>query len=160
MIARCWGESWSKVAIASNDSLHPMADGPVQQLDLEHTLDGVLGFELVEIGEERARARFEVSDRVRQPLGLVHGGAYAALAESLVSASTYMAVAGEGMIAVGQSNHTSFVRPVSAGTVHAEARRRHRGRSSWVWDVDFSDQDGRLCALSRVTLAVRSAERA
>ena len=90
-------------------------------------------------------------------MGIVHGGAYAAMAESLASAATYMHVRGEGDIAVGQSNHTSFLRPVFSGTVHAEARRRHRGRTTWVWEVDFTDDEGRLCAMSRVTMAVRPA---
>lgn len=119
------------------------------------TLDGTLGFELVEAGEEHARGRFEVADRVRQPMGIVHGGAYAAMAESLASATTYMHVREDGNAAMGQSNSTSFLRPVSSGVVHAEGRRRHRGRTTWVWDIDFTDDEGRLCATSRVTLAVR-----
>lgn len=119
------------------------------------TLDGTLGFELLETGEEHARGRFEVADRVRQPMGIVHGGAYAAMAESLASATTYMHVREDGNAAMGQSNSTSFLRPVSSGVVHAEGRRRHRGRTTWVWDVDFTDDEGRLCATSRVTLAVR-----
>ena len=125
---------------------------------LERTLVGVLGFEILEAEEDHARGRFAVEDRVRQPLGIVHGGAYAAAAESLVSATTYMAVAADGKVAVGQSNHTSFLRPVLEGVVHAEARRRHRGRTSWLWDVDFTDDRGRLCAVARVGLAIRSAE--
>jgi uncharacterized protein (TIGR00369 family) len=123
----------------------------------ERTLDGTLGFELLESSEERARGRVAVSDRVRQPFGIVHGGVYAALAESITSIATYHAVADEGMIAVGSSNHTSFLRPVTAGTVHAEARRRHRGRTTWIWEVDITDDEGRLCAMSRVSLAVRPA---
>lgn len=121
------------------------------------TLDGALGFEIIEIGEELASGRFEVTDAVRQPFGIVHGGAYAAMAETLASATTYTAVQADGNIAVGQSNHTSFLRPAAEGTVHAEARRRHRGRTSWVWEVDFTDDEGRLCALSLVTMAVRPA---
>lgn len=124
-----------------------------------HTLDEVLGFEVVEWGEERARGRVAVADRVKQPFGLVHGGVYAALAESLTSMCTYRAVAAEGMIAVGLSNHTNFMRPVLSGVVHADARCRHRGRSTWVWEVDMTDDADRLCALSRVTLAVRPAPR-
>jgi len=123
----------------------------------ERTLDGTLGFELLESSEERARGRVAVSDRVRQPFGIVHGGVYAALAESITSIATYHAVADEGMIAVGSSNHTSFLRPVTEGTVHAEARRRHRGRTTWIWEVDITDDEGRLCAMSRVSLAVRPA---
>jgi 1,4-dihydroxy-2-naphthoyl-CoA hydrolase len=121
----------------------------------ELTLPGVLGFELLEIGPELATGRFPVEDRVRQPYGIVHGGAYAAMAETICSFATYSAVADDGMLAFGQSNDTSFLRPISEGTVHTEARRRHRGRTSWVWEVDFTDDEGRLCALSRVTLAVR-----
>ncbi len=121
------------------------------------TMDGTLGFELIEAGEEVARGRFDVTDRVRQPMGIVHGGAYAAMAESLASATTYMHVSEHGNIAVGQSNHTSFLRPVSSGTIHAEGRCRHRGRTSWVWEVDFTDDEGRLCAITRVTMAVRPA---
>lgn len=124
---------------------------------VEDTLVGALGFELLELGEKRATGRFEVTARVRQPMGIVHGGAYAALAESVVSHATAQAVAADGMVAMGQSNHTSFLRPVTEGTVHADARVRHRGQSSWVWEVDFTDDEGRLCALSRVTLAVRPA---
>ena len=124
---------------------------------IERTLDGALGFEIQEASEEHARGQFKVEDRVKQPMGLVHGGAYAAFAESLTSATTYMAVVGEGMTAVGMSNNTTFLRPVVEGTILAQATRRHRGRTTWIWDVEFTDGEGRLCALSRVTLAVRPA---
>jgi 1,4-dihydroxy-2-naphthoyl-CoA hydrolase len=127
---------------------------------LERTLDGTLGFERLEVGAELARGRFAAVERVMQPYGLVHGGAFAAFAESLASHATALAVAPDGMIAVGLSNQTSFLRPVTAGTVHAEARRRHRGRTTWLWDVEFLDDDERLCAVARVTLAVRRAPRA
>ena len=126
-------------------------------VDIERTLDGVLGFELLEASGERALGSVAVEDRVRQPFGLVHGGVYAALAESLASWCTYEGVRGDGNVAMGQSNFTSFMRPVSEGTVHAEARRTHRGRTSWVWEVDFTDDQGRRCATTRVTMAVRPA---
>jgi 1,4-dihydroxy-2-naphthoyl-CoA hydrolase len=134
-----------------------MTHGPLALLPLEDTLDGALGLQILDTDEEVAHGRFAVEDRVRQPYGVVHGGAYAALAESLASFTTHTAVAGEGMYAMGQSNLTSLLRPVSAGTVRAEALRVHRGRSSWVWEVRFTDDEGRLCALSRVTMAVRPA---
>ena len=124
-------------------------------LPLEKTLDGTLGFRVLEMGEERARGRVTVEDRIRQPMGLVHGGVFAALAESLASQATFLAVYPDGKVAIGLSNQTSFMRPVTEGAIEADARRRHRGRTTWVWEVDFTDADGRLCALSRVTLAVR-----
>ena len=132
-----------------------MSGAPPPGPDTAGTLDDTLGFDVLEIGTEVARARVAVTDRTKQPFGIVHGGLYAALAESLASIATYRAVAGDGMIAVGSSNHTSFLRPILAGAVHAEARRRHRGRTTWIWEVDMSDDEGRLCAVSRVTLAVR-----
>jgi uncharacterized protein (TIGR00369 family) len=79
---------------------------------------------------------------------------YAALAEGLASAATYMQVAKNGKIAVGSSNHTSFLRPVSDGEVTAEARAIHSGRTSWVWEVEFTTSAGKRCAVTRVTLAV------
>jgi 1,4-dihydroxy-2-naphthoyl-CoA hydrolase len=128
-------------------------------VELGRTLDGTLGVEWIEAGEETARARIPVADKLKQPMGLVHGGVFAALAESLASAATYMAVREDGMVAVGMSNHTTFMRPITDGTIHGEARRRHRGRSTWLWDVEITDDDGRVCALSRVTMAVRPARR-
>jgi 1,4-dihydroxy-2-naphthoyl-CoA hydrolase len=118
-------------------------------------LAALAGIEVLELAEERAAARMPVTDAIRQPLGTVHGGALAALAEQVASQATLATVSVDGQIAVGQSNYTSFLRPVVDGTVRAEAIRLHRGRTSWLWDVRMSDDEGRLCALSRVTLAVR-----
>jgi uncharacterized protein (TIGR00369 family) len=128
---------------------------PSFPVPLERTLDGTLGFETLELSDELARGRVPVADRIKQPFGLVHGGVFAAIAESLCSQATARAVLPDGMTAQGMSNLTSFLRPILAGTVHAEARRRHRGRTTWVWEVDITDDDGRLCAVSRVTTAVR-----
>jgi 1,4-dihydroxy-2-naphthoyl-CoA hydrolase len=122
------------------------------------TLDDVLGFELLEATGESCRARFAADKRVQQPMGLVHGGAYAALAEAMVSWATQAGVADTERYAVGQSNHTSFLRPITSGWVNAEGRPRHSGRTSWVWDVEFRDDEGRLCAIARVTIAVRATE--
>ena len=69
--------------------------------------------------------------------------------------ATATAVYEAGNIAVGLANNTSFLRPVKAGIVHANGTRRHRGATTWIWDIDFTDDEGRLCATSRVTIAVR-----
>lgn len=119
-------------------------------------MSALIGVRYLELGAERAVARLEVTDDVRQPYGIVHGGAIATLAESICSRATYEAVAADGMVAMGQANQTSFLRPIASGHVNAEARSRHRGRSTWVWDVEITDDDGRLCALSRMTVAVRA----
>src|SRR3954451_12952067 len=122
-------------------------DEPTYAIPIEETLDGMLGFERLEIGADHASARFEVANRHRQPFGIVHGGVYAAVAEGLCSVATFMQVQESGKIAVGSSNHTSLLRPVSEGAVTAEARAMHRGRTTWVWEVDFKNADGKRCAL-------------
>lgn len=114
-----------------------------------------IGVEWVDFDPDNARARIEVEPRHLQPFGTVHGGVYSALAESICSAATYSAVADQEMAAMGQSNDTTFMRPILEGHVNAVAKARHRGRTTWVWDVEMADDDGRLCALSRVTIAVR-----
>ena len=132
-----------------------MPDIPASAVPYEKTLDGNLGMEVQEYSSEAVRGRLEVADKVRQPYGLLHGGVFCAMAESLASMATAMSVWDDGMIAVGLSNHTSFMRPVTEGYVQAEGRVRHRGRTTWIWELDFTDDDGRLCAISRVTMAVR-----
>lgn len=117
--------------------------------------DALYGLELLEVSAELVRARVAVSDRVLQPLGLVHGGVVASIAEALASRGTAAGVGPDGLAAMGMSNDTSFMRPISDGTVHARAMRRHRGRTTWIWDVEISDDAGRPCALTRMTIAVR-----
>jgi 1,4-dihydroxy-2-naphthoyl-CoA hydrolase len=113
------------------------------------------GLEVDEATDELVRGRVPVREHLLQPVGLVHGGVHASIAEALASLGTNVGVVPDGKIALGQSNHSSFLRPISDGTINGLARRRHRGRTTWVWDVELTDDDGRLCALSRVTIAVR-----
>jgi uncharacterized protein (TIGR00369 family) len=121
----------------------------------DRTFDALIGLEVDEVGDELARGHLVVADHHRQPFGIVHGGVLAAIAESLASMGTAAAVIPGGEIAVGLSNQTSFLRPVTGGTIHAVARRRHRGRTTWVWEVDLTDDEDRLCAMVRMTIAVR-----
>jgi 1,4-dihydroxy-2-naphthoyl-CoA hydrolase len=132
-----------------------VAGEPQAPVDPEKTLGAVLGFETVETGPDRAVARFEVTDKVRQPMGIVHGGTYAALAEGMTSMATFNAVFPDGYLAMGLSNQTSFLRPVSHGTVTASARSILKGRTPWVWEVEFMDDRERLCCVTRMTIAVR-----
>ena len=121
----------------------------------EDSFDALYGLEVDEIGPERVRARVPVRDAIKQPMGLVHGGVYASIAESITSIATAQAVMADGNYAVGMSNQTSFLRPITHGTVHAEATCRHHGRTTWMWDVEITDDDSQLCAVSRMTIAVR-----
>jgi 1,4-dihydroxy-2-naphthoyl-CoA hydrolase len=117
--------------------------------------DRLYGLELLELSDTEVLARVVVRDELKQPVGLLHGGVYAAIAESITSLATAAAVILEGNMATGESNSTSFLRPITEGVVHALATRLHRGRTTWVWDVRFSDDAGRTCAVTRMTIAVR-----
>jgi 1,4-dihydroxy-2-naphthoyl-CoA hydrolase len=119
--------------------------------------DGLYGLVLdrVDLDAGEVEAHVDVTDAHKQPAGLVHGGVFASMAESITSMGTWFAVQGEGKTAQGLSNQTSFLRPILGGTIHARARARHRGRTTWVWEVEIADDEGRLCALVRMTIAVR-----
>jgi 1,4-dihydroxy-2-naphthoyl-CoA hydrolase len=125
-------------------------------MEMTHGFEGILGLSLTELSDARVGGRVLVRDELLQPTALVHGGVYAAIAESLASWGTAYRVVPEGSVAVGMSNQTSFLRPIREGTIHATAIAKHRGRTTWVWEVEITDDQGRLCVLSRVTIAVRS----
>jgi 1,4-dihydroxy-2-naphthoyl-CoA hydrolase len=124
-------------------------------LVLEQGFDALYGLELIELSDEIARGRVIVREELKEPAGLVHGGVHAAIAEALASFGTAVAVLPAGKLCMGLSNQTSFLRPVTDGVIEAVATRRHRGRTTWVWEVEISDEQGRLCVLSRVTMAIR-----
>src|SRR3981081_3850486 len=115
----------------------------------------MVGWDLLEWSDREVVARVAVRDEIKQPVGLVHGGVYASMAESMASLATAVAVSGQGEMAMGPSNNPRFMRPIPEGTVHAHATRVHRGRTTWVWDVRFSDDEDRTCAVTRMTIAVR-----
>jgi 1,4-dihydroxy-2-naphthoyl-CoA hydrolase len=117
--------------------------------------DALYGLELLEVTPESARGRVQVREELKQPYGLVHGGVYASIAESLASIATAMAVLEEGKAAMGLSNQTSFLRPVTDGAITAQATRKHAGATTWVWEVEMFDDHGRLCVITRMTIAVR-----
>jgi uncharacterized protein (TIGR00369 family) len=133
----------------------PLRDDP--RFASPQGFDALYGLEVLEVTDDLVRAQVAVRDELRQPFGLVHGGVLASIAETLASLGTAVVVIPEGNAAMGSSNATSFLRPIVDGTIHARALRRHRGRTTWVWDVEITDDAGRLCALTRMTIAVRPA---
>ena len=139
--------------MGSDDSIKGQADLTVGQSNF----DVHIGTEWLNLDPEDARARIELRDELRQPYGILHGGVYSSLIESLCSYATAAAVYKDGMIAMGQSIEVSFVRPVTDGHAEARAVARHRGRSTWVWEVEVLDDDEKLCALAKMTMAVRPA---
>ena len=124
-------------------------------LSLTSGFDALYGLELVELEPELGRARLLIREEHKQPLGVVHGGVYASIAEALASYATAAVVLADGVAPFGLSNQTSFLRPATEGTLHATAVRKHAGRTTWVWEIEIADDQGRLCALSRMTIALR-----
>jgi uncharacterized protein (TIGR00369 family) len=133
----------------------PWAQLPVPLIPLGETFEGFLGLEWIELSDSFAHTRFEVRDNLKQPLGLLHGGIYCAVAETVASVATVRAVWNQGFTGSGLNNSASFLRPVTGGVVDARARRRACDEREWFWSHEFSDSDGRLCAMVDVTIAVR-----
>ena len=139
--------------MGSEDSIKDQGISEVGQSNF----DGHIGTEWLALDPDDARARIKLRDELRQPYGILHGGVYSSLIESLCSYATAAAVYNDGMIAMGQSIEVSFVRPVTAGYAEARAVARHCGRSTWVWQVEIVDDEERTCALAKMTMAVRPA---
>jgi uncharacterized protein (TIGR00369 family) len=122
----------------------------------EHTLLGALGITLLELGPERMVGSMPIDERTIQPFGMVHGGALIALAETLASTGAVLNIDRATHIAVGQEINASLLRPVPlGGSVTGEALVLHRGRTSMVWDVRIRNDEGKLAAICRCTIAIR-----
>jgi 1,4-dihydroxy-2-naphthoyl-CoA hydrolase len=117
--------------------------------------DELIGTEWLSDDPDEARVRLPLRDELRQPFGLMHGGVLSTLVESVCSRATAGAVWEDGMAAMGQSIDVSFIRPVTSGAVEVRAKARHRGRTTWIWECEVLNDAGKLCALSRMTIAVR-----
>ncbi len=113
-----------------------------------------LGIHIIEMGEDFLRGTMPVDQRTKQPYGLLHGGSSAMLAETLASVAANMCVEKEGQQAVGLELNCNHVRAVTQGVVTGTARPVHVGRKTQVWDIRIEDERGKLCCVSRLTLAV------
>jgi 1,4-dihydroxy-2-naphthoyl-CoA hydrolase len=126
---------------------------------LEECFDAVYGLEILDVGTDdgNVRGRVMIRDELRQQFGLLHGGVISALAEALASRGTWLAMYPHGKVVMGMSNETNFLRPLLEGYVNATAVPLHKGRTRWVWEVQSCDDEQRLCAVTRVNIAVRDA---
>jgi 1,4-dihydroxy-2-naphthoyl-CoA hydrolase len=145
--------------MAGETPMLALPQGLEPPVPLDRCLDAWLGMELVaeELPDGPLRARVPVTDAIRGRDGALHGGVFAAVAEALASRGTFMGVYSSGRLAMGLSNETSYVAPLADGHLNAVASPRVRGEEQWLWDVESYADDGRLCAVSHVTIAVRSA---
>lgn len=108
----------------------------------------------------RVTAEMPIKPQHLQAYGLVHGGVYAALIETLASVGAALTVMPKGKSAVGLENHTSFIHACREGTLHAEALPITRGSRSQVWEVTIRDDGKRIISTGRVRMLVLEAESA
>jgi 1,4-dihydroxy-2-naphthoyl-CoA hydrolase len=134
-----------------------------QLIAYEDSFDALYGLEMADSEPEAdgtLRGRLLVRPELLGAEGVMHGGVAAAVAESLASVGTAIAVAADGLLVSGMSNDTTVITPVAAGTaLHATATPRGRGADLWVWSVELRDDSDALRAFSRVTIAVRPPRR-
>ncbi len=116
---------------------------------------GTLGIREVEVSPEQVILEMEVGPRVHQPMGLLHGGATAALAETAASLGAYVSSDTDHEFAVGTDLNISHLTARRSGTIRATATPVRKGRTIHVWNIDVVDQDGVAVAAARCTLAIR-----
>ncbi|HEY3725573.1 MAG TPA: PaaI family thioesterase [Solirubrobacteraceae bacterium] len=135
----------------------PSPDEFVPVVAFADSFDARYGLELLDDDRDggTVRGRARVTDDLRQQFGLLHGGVIAAMAESLASHGTWFGVRGQSKVVMGLSNETNFLRPITSGHLNQLAEVRRRGRTRWLWEVQSSDDDQRLCAITMVNIAVR-----
>jgi 1,4-dihydroxy-2-naphthoyl-CoA hydrolase len=115
--------------------------------------DTELGLRFTELSPDGARAQLEVTPKLLQPMGLVHGGVYCSMVETMasVSAFTWLATRGGGNV-VGVNNNTDFLRSISSGPVFGTAEPIHRGRRQQLWLVTITDDQDQVVARGQVRL--------
>ncbi|OBK96715.1 esterase [Mycobacterium asiaticum] len=129
-----------------------MSSGP--DSDFVAAFDSELGLQFTELTPDSARAQLEVKPKLLQPMGLVHGGVYCSMIESMasVAAYTWLNANGGGGNVVGVNNNTDFLRAIKSGTVYGKAEPVHRGRRQQLWLVTITADDDRIVARGQVRL--------
>lgn len=117
----------------------------------KNTLMEQLGIEYTDIGDDFIKATMPVDHRTHQPMGLLHGGATAALAESMGSLGSYLLVDQEKHAVVGIEINANHLRGVKKGLVHAEGKLIHRGKTLHIWDIKVFDEREKPVAICRLT---------
>jgi 1,4-dihydroxy-2-naphthoyl-CoA hydrolase len=119
-----------------------------------NTLAAHLDIRVTEIGPDYLCATMPVNAHTHQPMGILHGGASVALAETVGSLAANLCVDTEKSVCVGQEINANHVRSVASGLVTATARPYHIGGRSQVWGIEIRDENDKLVCVSRITMAV------
>lgn len=126
----------------------------------EGTLPYSLGIEFTEIGSRHICGRMPVDERTIQPIGILHGGASLALAETLSSTGAYLTIDRSQYYCVGMEINANHIKQVMSGWVIGTAEPIHLGRSTQIWGIKIYDESQRLICISRITLAILSLSKA
>ena len=131
-----------------------IAGGDVAEFLNNHlcAFDRLIGLRFTRASADEVAAEIPVTDALLQPYGLVHGGVYATIVETLASAGAALSAMARGQSTVGLENSTSFLRGVRDGVLHARATPLHRGGRTQVWSVEIRDAEGRDVASGRVRM--------
>lgn len=130
---------------------------PIHTDEINHrcrnTLCDHLGIEFTEVGDDHLTAKMPVDRRTHQPMGILHGGASAALAETVGSAAANYCIRAD-QVAVGIDININHMRPVQSGFVIAVAKPLHLGKTTQVWEIKIWNEAKQLIAAARLTMAV------
>lgn len=120
----------------------------------KNTLVEHLGIEVIELGKDYLVAKMPVDHRTHQPMGLLHGGASVALAETVGSIAATLTINLELQHCVGLEINANHVRSVKSGFVYGKATSIHLGKQTQVWEVRVTNEEGQLVCVSRITMAI------
>ncbi len=134
--------------------MREQATSPPVGAHLQNGMADAIGIELIVLTADRVVGTMPVDYRTRQPFGILHGGASAALAETVASIGAFLNIDADTQAAVGLELNANHLRAKTDGVVTATATPLHRGRRTHVWDIRIEDEQGRLVCASRCTLAI------
>jgi len=124
--------------------------------NITNTLAETIGIHLTEITPNSLKCSMEVNDITKQSMGILHGGASAALCETLGSIASNLIVDPEKFFCLGLDINASHIRPVTGGFIHAEAKPVHLGKKTHIWRIDITNEANKLVCTSRLTMSVMS----
>jgi len=120
----------------------------------KNTLVEHLGIEILEVGDNFVKGRMPVDQRTHQPLGLLHGGASVALAETLGSIAATLTVNTNDQYCVGLEINANHIKSAREGWVYGITKPVHIGKKTQVWEIKITNEDDELVCISRITMAV------
>jgi len=120
----------------------------------QNTMVSNLGIEFKEIGDDFLVAKMPVDARTKQPVGILHGGASLALAETIGSVAAHLTIDNKRYLSVGLEINANHIKSKKDGFVVGKGKPLHIGRKTQVWHIEISDENNKLICISRLTIAI------